>query len=139
MIIQVPQVSCILASKTVTCRAKRCEEKDQNQGRQVAVNRREVTASFLTALAILGATHTALDSTLLREHRAAQTVWVCLSAAAYRSRSPGAHPAAQPSALVLRHPIGRAVQGKLAALHRSEGWHSNRLLKKKSSSIQINL
>lgn len=68
----------------------------------MALNRQEVTA-------ITGVTQTAFHSVLLREHRTAQPLWFPLS----------------PSALVLRHLMGRAVQG-----NGSERQHSNRLLKK---------
>ena len=111
--------------------AKSWEEKDQEQGRRGAPNGQEATASFLTALAVVGATHAAFRSMLLREHGAAQTTWSPLSGAACRGRGAGARPAVQPSALVLRRPMGRAARGKLAVLHGSEGQHSNRLLKKK--------
>lgn len=130
VITQIPQVSCILASNRIAWQGKRWEEKDQEQG-IVALNRHEVTASFLTALAIAGATHTAFHSMLLGEHRVPQTLWFSPFGLCLPQQGPGARPAAQPSALVPRYPIGRAAQGKLAALHGSEGWHSNRLLKKK--------
>lgn len=107
----------------------------------MALNREEVAACFLAAFAITGATHTAFHSVVLREPRATQTTWLPLSGAAYHSRGPGARPEAQLTALVLRHPIRRAAQGKPAALHGSEGQCSNRLFKKKknSSTVQINL
>lgn len=40
----------------------------------MALNRQEVTPSFLMALAIAGAIYTAFHSMLLREHQAAQAV-----------------------------------------------------------------
>lgn len=68
MITQVPQISCILDSKTVAWQAKCCEKKEQEQGSCVALNRQEVTA-------IAGVTQAAFHSVLIGEHRTAQTVW----------------------------------------------------------------
>lgn len=95
----------------------------------MALNRQEMTARFLSALAILGATHTVFRSMTLREHQAAQTVPFPLLGAACHSRAPGARPVSQLSDCVVRHRL-RRVARKPAALHGSEGQHSNRLLKK---------
>lgn len=96
----------------------------------MALNRQEMTARFLSALAILGATHTVFRSMTLREHQAAQTVLFPLLGAACHSRAPGARPVSQLSDSVVRHRLRRDARGKPAALHGSEGQHSNRLLKK---------
>lgn len=81
----------------------------------MALNRQEVTA-------ITGVTQAAFHFVRLREHRTAQLLWFPLS----------------PSALDVRHPMGRAAQGKSAAPHGTEGWHSNRLLKKGLPRLTFN-
>lgn len=81
----------------------------------MALNRQEETV-------LTGVTQAAFHFLLLREHPTAQPLWFPLL----------------PSALVLRHPMGKAVQGKSAALHRTEGWHSNRLLKKGLPRLTFN-